>query len=398
MLTRLPPIDWTDRWLGGFCALGAIGGLPVRGPDYAAHPPLDQALTLVAPPDLPPADLATAQAAWSAALGGAPVLLVRNVELARALLLTAAGVAPGEPVGLPANATRALTEAVKRHGARPRFLGLDASLALCNGPAALDGARAVWAQPVGGLPAPEALPGAALWVDCADTLPLPGPLAPAASALLWGLHLSPHAAEAGALLAFADADLAAAAQARLLPADTPDPALALAQLARLAGAAGLAERQQAALAEVWRGLHQAAGLPLLPLPEAGALAQHVAVRIPDECDVATFYAYVRGEHTPVRWLPEARPLHYAALRRNGAPDPAAAAAHLARWLLVPVGPDYTSEEISHAILGIAKASDYLGVRWYANPERAAWYGALMEEWYGPDHDAYRPLFLREVIG
>jgi hypothetical protein len=31
--------DWADRWLGGFCAVGALGGLPVRGPDYRAHPP-----------------------------------------------------------------------------------------------------------------------------------------------------------------------------------------------------------------------------------------------------------------------------------------------------------------------------------------------------------------------
>lgn len=38
--------DWADRWLSGFCAVGALGGLSVRGPDYAAHPPLTQQLTI----------------------------------------------------------------------------------------------------------------------------------------------------------------------------------------------------------------------------------------------------------------------------------------------------------------------------------------------------------------
>jgi hypothetical protein len=49
-----------------------------------------------------------------------------------------------------------------------------------------------------------------------------------------------------------------------------------------------------------------------------------------------------------------RPLHYAALRT---PD-TTSAQQLARWLLVPVGPAYTAEEVSHAILGIAKTVDY----------------------------------------
>ncbi len=38
--------------------------------------------------------------------------------------------------------------------------------------------------------------------------------------------------------------------------------------------------------------------------------------MPDGCEVSTFYAYVRGEQTPVLWLPEVRPLHYAALHTS----------------------------------------------------------------------------------
>jgi hypothetical protein len=153
---------------------------------------------------------------------------------------------------------------------------------------------------------------------------------------------------------------------------------------------GVAQRQQAVLAETWRGLHEAAGLPLIPLTSDGVLAHHVAVRIPDECDVATFYAYVRAERTPARWLPEVRPIHYAALRMPG--RCAVTASHLARWLLIPVGPDYTDEEIKHAVLGVVKAAEYTGMRWAVDHGRAAEYAAMLDELYGPDHDAYRPLF------
>lgn len=167
--------------------------------------------------------------------------------------------------------------------------------------------------------------------------------------------------------------------------------MALAQLQRLAGPGGLAARQQANLTAVREGLIAAAGLPLVEaLP--GGLGQHLAVRVPEPCDAATFYAYVLGEQTPIRWLPAQRPLHYAAIRRDGAPDAALSAECLSRVLPVPVGPGYTAEEVKHAVLGITKAADYLGVRWSTNPERAAWYAQQMVDWYGPDHDAYRVLF------
>ena len=111
-----------------------------------------------------------------------------------------------------------------------------------------------------------------------------------------------------------------------------------------------------------------------------------------ECDVAAFYAHVEQENTPVRWLPQIQPLHYAALRVDGAPDHRGTAANLARWLYVPVGPDYTFEEIKHLVLGIVKAAEYLGLRWRDNPANAAEYADLMDQTYGAGHDACRPLF------
>ena len=215
---------------------------------------------------------------------------------------------------------------------------------------------------------------------------------------MWGLHLSDDPDEAGALLAFDHAGAGthhAAVAAGLGPDDRPDPARALAQCRRLSGERdrpGLAARQLAALAATERGLREAAGLSVLPTDTGEALAQYVALRIPDESDVSTFYAYVRGENTPVRWLPEVRPLHHGALRSRGHAACAATAARLARWLLVPVGPEYTELEIEHAVLGVVKASEYLGVRWRTDPARAAAYAVMLAEWYGPDHDAYRPVF------
>ena len=379
----------------------------MRGPDYEAHPPLDRVLVL---PDgaeaavhgrLRAGDIRSAEPAWSAVLGGRAVLLVRSVARAREALLRAAGVQPGDPVGVPANATNELVEAVKRHAARPWFLDLDPDLATR---AELDRPgtpRIVWTEPVGGLASIGELAGAQLWVDHADSLPTPSAStapAPSGQVTLWGLHLSEDPDEAGALLAFNGAGpgtLHAAVAAGLGPNDRPDPGRALAQCRRLIGDGdelGLAVRQRAILAATERGLREAAGLPVLPADAGDALARYVAVRIPDESDVSTFYAYVRGENTPVRWLPEVRPLHHAALRSWGPAAWAVTAARLARWLLVPVGPEYTELEIEHAVLGVVKASEYLGIRWRTDPARAAAYATMLDDWYGPDHDAYRPVF------
>ena len=97
------------------------------------------------------------------------------------------------------------------------------------------------------------------------------------------------------------------------PADCPNAAQAFAQCQRLSE---LAERQSENLAEVRRGLCEAAGLATHE-PNNLALATAVAVQIPPESDPATFYAYVEQENTPVRWLSQIQPLHYAALRADG---------------------------------------------------------------------------------
>ena len=371
------PIDWETMWLGGFCAVGALGGLPVRGADYAAHPPLDDLLSL--PPDTAlqaDATLESAEQAWSERLGGAMVVLVRDAYRARRLLHQAAGIQGGEWVGVPANASHDLAESVKHHKALPRFLDFDAHLRLAR-----SGTRFTWAQVLRGLWQPQN----ATWLDCADTLPIPG-AAERSAVTLYGLHLADD--RPGALLAFRDEALYAEVKALRQPADCPNAAQALAQCERLPE---LAERQSVNLAEVQRGLREAAGLATHE-PNNLALATAVAVQIPPESDPATFYAYVEQENTPVRWLSQIQPLHYAALRADGAPNHRETAANLARWFYVPVGPDYTFEEIKHGVLGIVKAAEYLGVRWRSNPAHAAEYAALMDRTYGAGHDAYRPLF------
>ena len=372
-------VDWGTMWLGGFCPVGALGGLPVRGADYAAHPPLDDLLCLPADARLPAdATLESAEQAWSERLGGAMVVLARDACRARRLLHEAAGIQPGEWVGLPANASHDLAESVKRHQALPRFLDFDAQLRLATSPA-----RFTWTQALRGLWQPQD----PAWLDCSDTLPLPG-AAERPPVTLYGLHLSEAGNRPGALLAFTDKALYEKVRALRQPADCPNAAQALAQCQRLPE---LAARQIASLAATRRGLHEAAGLPTHDSSSL-ALATAVAVQIPLECDVATFYTYVEQENTPVRWLPQIQPLHYAALRADGAPDHRATAANLARWLYVPVGPDYTVEEIKHGVLGIVKAAEYLGVRWRSNPPQAFAYAALMDRTYGNGHDAYRPLF------
>lgn len=374
-MNDLIQLPWSERWLGGFCPLGALEGLPVRGSGYPAHPPLAQLLTLPAE-NYPTVSAEAATQAWSAWCGGAEVILVCNADRAWRLLLWADEVEHGDVVGVPANATSDLVEAIKHYGAHPRFLGLNAHLGVCPDPTL----KVNWAQAVNGLPTEGAG-----WLDYSDSLPIPA--LPHAKVAVYGLHLNMDRSKSGALMVFADEHLAKQVKGCLMPQDLPNPSLALAQLARLKG---LYPQQQAALQETWTGLSQAAALPMLPLAESGALAQGVAVQIPLESDVATFYTYVQQENTPVQWLPTLRPLHYAAVREVG--RHAESACHLARWLFVPVGPSYTSEEIKHAVLGIVKASEYLGVRCRTNPSRAREYAALLTQMYGAEHDAYRPVF------
>jgi hypothetical protein len=334
--------------------------------------------------------LHNAEAAWAEALGGMPVFLLPNVQQARGLLLRALGLARGKAFGVPANATRELVEAIKQANTTPSFLALDADLRLVWDEQ-YEPLAALWLQPYGGVGTVSTAASIPLIIDASDTVPTFISGSTTARATLFGLFLDHKSAHSGALLVCHDRDLAAIiAQLRTID-DGVDGGAALAQLARLSGPDGLVARQQAQLAIAQQGLAEAAGLPLVPtLPHV--LAHHVGVRVPPPGDGPTFYAYVQGEHTPIQWLPAQRPLHYAALRTLATTELATTAAHLAHTLLVPIGPHDRDEEIVHGVLGVSKAADYLGLRWYTDPQRAMWYATLLQEWYGSDHDAYRPLF------
>jgi hypothetical protein len=361
--------------------LGALGGAPVRGADYPAHPSLDQMLIL---PDAFRSDpIDDVAAAWSEIVGGAPVLLVRSVERGRELLLQAAVDLIRQPVRVPANATFSLIKALERQQIGFQFAALDEQLRIESDPTAL-----TWAQPIGGIGGSSDQIGP-LWIDCSDTVPQPGAIDPAADVTIYGLHLHTEADQAGALLVFGDHQLYTATAALVGSDDQPDLDRAAAQWQRLYGAGGIVPRQNAILSATWRGLCEAAGLPLLPQVAYGPLPHSIAVRIPDACDATTFTAYVKAEHTPARSISDVRPLYHEAARMVAGRT---TADQIGRWLLVPVGPEWSDEEIRHAVLGVAKAADYLGVRWYTDHARAAWYARLMIERYGADHRAYRPVF------
>jgi len=315
--------------------------------------------------------------------------------------LGALGVGNGGAVGLPATATRPLVEDVKRCGARPQFCDLDDALTL-ERPGA--NVAVIWSQSLAGLPIGVALTtgddGPRVWrvLENPDTVPgpihtVPGPIRAPVDIELHALHLNANPETSGAILIVHDSELACRLRAALSEVEAqPDPLACQAQLWRLAD---LARRQSERVAELRRGLTGAAGLALLA-DSPSMLPGGVAVQIPPEADPATFFAYVKAENTPVAWLPELRPLHYAAVRQGA--GLLETGRRLARWLMIPVGPDDTPEEIGHAVLGVVKAADYLGVRWRLDPERAAAYARLMDEWYGLDHDAYRPVFVTPEPG
>lgn len=365
---------------------GAASGSPVWGADYRSQTLLES-LPLEGP--WPEASVAAAEAAWSQALNGAPVLLVRNVARARELVWQALAAPRGAVVAVPANVTGPLANTLKDGGARLHFVDWapDLTLAEC---AHTD---LVWAEPLGGMLGQPAQRVTVL--DCADTVPVPDAPPPNALVGLWGLHLAADLERGGALVAFANDEagrrLSARAHSLTRPADRPAGGAALRQLARLADQLVVAQTE--VLGETLRGLIQAAGLPVKRLVGAGGLPPGIAVQIPEEGDPAAFLAYVRGERTPMQWVAELRPMHYAALRdyphHTGL---RLAAARLARWLLIPVGPAFSAHEISNAVLGVVKAADYLGLRWWTDHARASEYAALMTEWYGAGHDAYRPAF------
>lgn len=369
---------------------------PVRSADYPAHSPFDKLLILPVDVPLRDADSEQALAAWSAYLGvDVPLLQVRNPDRARKLLMRAFGISGKEPVGIPVNTRRPLSEAVKRSGGKPLFVELDADLNFDPATPGLENVRLIWAQPVAGMAPPPALPGPTLFVDYGFTLPAPltdGVADLTGAATLWGLHLSGD--EHGALIAFPDAALYAAAVEALTDDDTfSDFQRAVAQCERLDGADGLAARLLAVDAASRKGMEAGAGLPMSPTSGRCALPFGLAVRVPDEADLATFISYVRNENVDLDWLPEIQPMFYVAYQVTADRERTLRSAeHIARWVVAPLGPDFVADEITHAVLGIVKGAEYTGVRWYTDPERAQWYGDLMFEWYGPDHDAFRVQF------
>ena len=295
------------------------------------------------------------------------------------------------------NCRRRHSEAVKRVGGAPRFIDLTADLDFDPGSPGFAELRLLWASPAGGMPPPDGL-GKTLLVDYTDSLPAPGSEKhfDSAAATMWSLQLSKGNREIGdgALIVFSDSDLFEAAKALMTPEDLPDSRRMVAQHARISGADGIAARQLRVFGEAFDGLEAGAGLPVGVIPQTGNLPLGLIMRVPNEAEVATFISYVRNENVELDWLPEMQPMFYVAYQVTRDRERTfRSAGHLARWVMSPLGPDFTNDEIVHSVLGVLKAAEYTGVRWYCDPERAAWYGNLMLEWYGPAHDAYRPAFL-----
>lgn len=390
--------EWANRWLGGFCTLGVEGLQPIREEEYPSHSPMRAALRL--PADAPTSEATIDQAlqAWASYLGVSnKLLLVANPDRARILLMQAWGIAEGEPVGIPANTRRALSESVKRAKGKPLYIELDQDLGFVAETAGLEDVRLHWTQPVGGMAPATALPGKKLFVDYTTTLAAPDIQDVPGLATVWGLHLNEYARESGALIAFNDNDLYEKVSALLTEDDQPDAGKVLAQCERVSGPEGIGARQRERLAAGFEGLEASGGLPQADLGTSPALAFGLTIRIPDEADVPTFVSYVRNENTPLDWFPELQPIFFVTNQLTSDLDlTRASASNLSRWTFSPIGPDFTDEEVMHAVLGPVKAAEYTGVRWYTDVERARWYNDLMIEWYGPAHDAYRSTFLGNV--
>lgn len=249
---------------------------------------------------------------------------------------------PGDAIAVPANASRDLVDDVKACGRRPRFVAVDEVGAAVVDPA-LDVA-AVWIQTIAGVvpPLPTDEPDPVRLIDASDTV-----------------VDSMHPRIASFVLA--------------------DDTTVSAQRSR---------RQQVAV-----GLTHAAGLPLIEArPVDGPVPSGVVVRLPAEADPITFVAYARAELTGIDWLPLRRPLHPQARQHLDTDQLARSADHLARLVIVPVGPTMADDEIGHAVLGITKTAEYTGWRWLTDPEQACWYAEWLVDRYGPDHEAYRPAF------
>ena len=319
------------------------------------------------------------QSQWQALFGAQPVLLVRNVIRARSLILRSRLCAEQAQIILPANATPALVQSIKRASQPYSFAELDEALALSGTDAGV-----TWAQPAAiAAAAAGRQPGSALVIDYGEYAPAPG-AGLQGDVAIYRLFAALETRAAGALLLFNDRRLFRHVQSLMQPQDVPDYGRLAAHLPVWQA---LAQRQQTMLAAVAAGVREAAGL-VVSAP-TDMLAESVLVQIPEEAPGSAFYAYASAENTPVQWLPLVRPLHYAALRSGYG---AATQRNLERWLALPTAPGCDDAQISHTVLGIVKAAEYLGVRWRTDPAHAAAYAAWMDELYGSQHDAYRPNF------
>ncbi|MEO1057563.1 MAG: hypothetical protein AAFY28_11675 [Actinomycetota bacterium] len=147
--------------------------------------------------------------------------------------------------------------------------------------------------------------------------------------------------------------------------------------------------------DIAEGVRAAAGFDTLPGQRVDdAPVTGVVVRLPELADPTTFYAYAQGECTDVEWVALRQPLHPHARQDLTTADLERSSRHLAHLFHLPIGDRFSVDEIDHAVLGVVKAAEYLGWRWWQDPDLVEQYSSFLDDKYGPDHDAYRPAFDR----
>lgn len=361
----------------------------MRGPDAPRTRRLAEVLPLAeddsTPLDGPPSP---ASAAWAAYLGG-EVVVVPSMAIARGWLMDALRVADHANIEVLPMATGELVDQLRSAGKLVHVVDLDGMLRARQKQGTL-----AWLQALSGLETGLVQRGI---IERQDSLPVERALMalpPGCVAVIWSLALSRDPACSGAVIGLAPA---VAEEFRRSGVSLPPPvddALNRGALRQLARWRAMVPLQRSVVERTWAGLREAAGLRVSALVPGGGidLPGAVPVQIPVEVDPATFFAYVRREGTPVSWLPLEHPLHFRAAQLVGVQAARRISKRMARWLLIPAGPDDSLVDTEQAVLGVVKSAEYLGVRWRAEPVRAAAYANLLEQWYGPDHDAFRPVF------
>ena len=148
-------------------------------------------------------------------------------------------------------------------------------------------------------------------------------------------------------------------------------------------------------ADIAAGVRAAAGFDTLPGQWAdNTPATGVVVRLPDPADPTTFYAYARGEGTGIEWVALRQPLHPQARHDLTTVEIERSSRHLTHLFHLPIGDRFSVDDIDHAVLGVVKAAEYLGWRWWQDPDLVEPYVTFLDDKYGRGHDAYRPAFRR----